>query len=192
MKEEKLTETVYNRPGKILTDSGVLLLVGEFNNENILPIIARIMEFNLMPEGVRPEFITLIINSPGGSVSSMFQLVDVMKSSKIPVHTVGQGFVASCGIMTLMAGEPGHRSATHNTTIMSHSWSSGTQGTSYDLEASVKHHDFLTEKMINHYKKCTGKSESYIRKHLVLPTDMYLRPEEALQHGIIDEVKETY
>ena len=192
MKQEKLTETIYNRPGKILTDSGVLLLMGEFSLHSVAPLIARIMEFNLMPKELQPEFITLVINSPGGEVSSMFQLVDVMKSSKIPVHTVGQGLVASCGIMTLMAGEPGFRTVTHNTTIMSHSWSGGAAGTSFDMEAASKNHEFLTERMLQHYKKCTGKSLSYINKHLVRPNDIYLRPEEAVKHGIVDEVIETY
>ena len=46
--------------------------------------------------------------------------------------------------------------------------------------------------MIDHYKKCTGKTESYIRKHLLPETDQWLSPEEVVKHGIADHIVETY
>jgi ATP-dependent protease ClpP protease subunit len=46
--------------------------------------------------------------------------------------------------------------------------------------------------MLSHYKKCTGKSEKYIRKHLLSPQDEWLTPEEVVKHGIADSVTETY
>jgi len=184
--------SIYETPGKLLTDAAIIMLTDEFNQRNIMPIVARIMEYNLMPKELRPEFITLIINSPGGSVHSCFHLIDVMKSSKIPVHTVAQGMVASCGVLTLIAGAKGHRTATHNTSIMSHTWSWGANGNSHDLEAIQKEFAQSTERMIAHYKKCTGKTEKYIKTHLVGHTDAWLTPAEALKHGLIDEIKETY
>jgi len=184
--------TVYETPGKMLTKSGIMLLTSEFSQESVMPIVARIMEYNLLPEELRPEFLTLVINSPGGSIHSCFHLIDVIKTSKIPVHTLGQGLVASCGVLTLMAGAKGYRSITHNTSVMSHSWSWGAKGTSYDLEAQQKEFEFTTERMAQHYRKCTGKSESYIRKHLVGPNDSWLSPEECLEHGLVDKIRETY
>ena len=189
---KKLEAVLYERPGQLLTESGILMITGEFSQETIMPVVGRLMEYNLLPEELRPEYITLIINSPGGSVHSCFHLIDVMKTSKIPVHTVGQGLVASCGVLTLMAGERGHRSVTHNTSIMSHSWRWGANGTSHDLSAVQKEFDMTSERMLSHYKKCTGKSEAYINKHLVGPTDTWMTPEEARTHKIIDNIKETY
>ena len=46
--------------------------------------------------------------------------------------------------------------------------------------------------MLDHYKKCTGKTESYIRKHLLPESDMWLTPEEAIKHGIADKIIKTY
>jgi ATP-dependent Clp protease protease subunit len=189
---KKLESVLYERPGQLLTESGILMLTGEFSQQTIMPLVARLMEYNLLPESLRPEFITLIINSPGGAVHSCFHLIDVMKSSKIPIHTVGQGLVASCGVLTLMAGAKGHRSATHNTSIMSHTWSSGTSGSSHDIAAMNKEFEHNTQRMLTHYQKCTGKSASYISKHLTGTVDTWLTPEEALKHNIIDMVKETY
>jgi len=183
---------VYEQPGKLLTDAAILMITKDFSQETIMPVVARIMEFNLLPEELRPPFITLIINSPGGSVHSCFHLIDVIKSSKIPVHTIAQGLVASCGVLTLMAGEKGHRSVTHNTSIMSHTWSWGANGTSHDLDAIQKEFAQSTDRMVAHYKKCTGKSEAYIKKHLIGMVDNWMTPEEAVKHGIVDTIKETY
>lgn len=183
---------IYLNPGKLLTESAILMLTTEFNQSSVVPIVRAIMEFNLLPKELQPEFITLVINSPGGEVHSCFHLIDIMKSSKIPVHTIAQGLVASCGIITLMAGEKGHRSVTSNTAILSHTWSGSAYGTSHDLEATQKEFEYRTSRMIAHYVKCTGKTEAYVKKHLVGPTDNWMTPEEAVKHGIVDEVKETY
>lgn len=188
----KTDAIVYEQPGKLLTEHGILLLTREFNQENIMPLVARIMEWNLLPKELRPEYITLIINSPGGSVHSAFHLIDVMKSSQIPVHTFAMGLAASCGVLTLMAGEKGHRYATPNTSIMSHQYAWGSGGKEHELYAINKEFELSSGRMVDHYKKCTKKSEKYIRKHLLGPSDVWMSAEEAMAHGIIDGVKECY
>jgi ATP-dependent Clp protease protease subunit len=189
MKSEAI---VYEQPGKLLTDNAILLLTRGFDQENIMPLVARIMEYNLLPVELQPKYITLVINSPGGSVHSAYHLIDVMKSSKIPVHTVGMGLVASCGVLTLMAGAKGHRKVTQNTSTMSHTYSWGSGGKEHELYAIQKEFELSSERMLSHYKKCTGKSEKYIRKHLLSPQDDWLTPEEVVKHGIADSVTETY
>jgi len=181
---------VYEQPGKLLADHGILLLTREFNQTNIMPLVGRIMEYNLLPKNLRPEYITLIINSPGGSVHSAWHLIDVMKTSKIPVHTVGMGCVASCGVLTLMAGTK--RSMTQNTSVMSHTYSWGSGGKEHELYAIQKEFEMSSQRMLDHYRKCTGKSEKYIRKHLLSPQDEWLTPEECIKHGIVDSISETY
>lgn len=179
-------------PGSYMRENGIMMLVEKFDQETIMPLVAQIMEYNMMEEEIRPECLTLIINSPGGSVHSAFHLIDIMKTSEIPVHTVGQGLVASCGILTLMAGDKGNRRLTHNTSVMSHQFSWGSSGKEHELYAKVKEFEFSSQRMIEHYRKCTKKSEKYIRKHLLCETDMWLSPEECLKHGVIDEIVETY
>ena len=177
-------------PGTYLRENGILMLVDKFDQEKIMPLVAAIYEYNLMPEEVRPEQLTLIINSPGGSVHSAFHLIDAMMMSEIPVVTIGKGLVASCGVLTIMAGD--RRLLTHNTSVMSHQYSWGSKGKEHELHAIVKEFDMASSRMIEHYKKCTKKSESYIRKHLLHPTDEWLTPEECKKHGLIDEIVETY
>lgn len=189
---EKKPEPTMKPTGSYMRENGVLMLIDKFDQDHIMPLVVQIMEYNMMEKELQPDALTLIINSGGGAVHSAFHLIDAMKTSEIPVHTVGQGLVASCGVLTLMAGERGHRRVTHNTSVMSHQYSWGSSGKEHELYAKVKEFEFSSQRMIEHYKKCTRKSEKYIRKHLLGATDVWLSPDECLKHGVIDEIIETY
>jgi len=186
------SKNIYEQPGLLLAETGIIMLTGSFNQENIMPIVARIMEYNLLPKTKQPEELKLIINSPGGEVRSAMHLIDTMKTSAIPIATIGMGLVASCGVLTLMSGEKGRRSATPNTSIMSHQYAGGTGGKDHEMRASRKHMDFLTDTLLNHYKKCTGKSAAYINKHLLGPSDEWMTASEAVGHGIVDKITAEY
>lgn len=179
-------------PGDFLRESGVLFMDKEFNQENCMPLVKMIMEYNLMPEDKQPEIIHLYINSPGGMVASAWHLIDTIKQSRIPVYTYAMGMAASCGCLLLMSGERGHRYVTQNTSVMSHVYSAGSGGKEFDLYARMKSFEQTSYNMVEHYKKCTGKSEKYIRQHLLPAEDVWLTPEEVLKHGVADVVIKTY
>jgi len=176
--------------GYYLKESGVLYIDDEFNKDTIMPVVKAIQDYNCMPEGEGPEVIRLYINSPGGRISYCWQLVDVMKTSKIPVMTIGTGLVASCGLMTCMAGE--RRVICHNTQVMSHQFSAGSGGKEHELFSTVKSFELMSESIMQHYMKCTGKSERVIRKNLLHQTDVWLTPEECVKFNIADEILVTY
>lgn len=169
-----------------------MFLSGDIRIETTSPIAASIMEYNLMPKDDRPEHLTLIINSPGGHVTAAFQLIDMMKQSEIPIITFGMGEVISAGLFIFMGGEKGHRYATQNTIFMSHQYSAGSDGKEHELYSTIKEFEIISDKIMNHYRKCTKKTEPYIRKHLLPASDCWLTPEEAVKHGIADKVVETY
>ena len=150
-------------------------------------ILAR----NLMRKD-RPKFIKMIINSPGGEVPSAFALIDTMKGSKIPIYTYGLGEIASCGLLTFMAGEKGHRYITRNTAILSHQFSWGSIGKEHELMASVKEFNNTSQRIIEHYKRCTGQTEATIKKYLLPAEDVWLTPKEAIKYGIADHVVDFY
>lgn len=181
------------QPGEYSRDAGILFMDKEFNQENCMPLVKMIIEYNLMPEEKAPDIIHLYINSPGGYVDSCMHLIDVIKQSRIPVYTYGMGSIASCGVMLMMSGVKGHRYLTQNTAVMSHEFSGGMRGQYHDMVETQKHMEWTNQKLLDHYLKCTGKKETYIRKHLLAPkTDHWLTPEDAVQHGIADQVVETY
>lgn len=189
-KEDVAAPPQVQAPGSYLRETGVLFLTEKFDQEKIMPLVAQIYEYNFMPEELQPEAITLIINSPGGSVHSAFHLIDAMMMSSIPVNTMGHGLVASCGVLTIMAGKK--RMVTHNTSVMSHQFAWGSQGKEHELYAKVKEFEMASSRMEEHYRKFTKKSVKYIRKHLLHATDEWLTPEECLKHGLVDEVINTY
>lgn len=62
-------------------------------------------------DSVSHEPIKLLINSPGGSVSAGFGIIDCMRGIESPVHTYAFGMAASMAALILSSGEKGKRSA---------------------------------------------------------------------------------
>lgn len=179
-------------PGELMWNAGYYYMAEGFTYESTKPIVQWIIEKNLLPSTERPKELTLIINSPGGSVHAAFALIDTMKGSAIPIKTVGLGLIASCGVLTFMAGEKGKRIITPNTSILSHQYSWGSSGKEHELFARVREFELSTERMIAHYKKCTGLKEKQIREILLPPEDKWLSAKEAVEYGIADKIKEVY
>ena len=173
-------------------EAGIQYFSDPFTSDSTKPIIQWIIEKNLAPRNERLKELTLVINSPGGDVHSAFALIDTMKGSAIPIKTVGLGLIASCGILTFMSGTKGKRVLTPNTSILSHQYSWGSGGKEHELFARVREFELSSERMIEHYKKCTGLSEKKIREVLLPAQDVWLSAKEAVKYGIADKIKEVY
>ena len=169
-----------------LYKSGVYLLMDVITAESCKDAIEFILKQNA--EKKKQKRLQFMICSPGGDVPSCFALIDIMKGSRIPIHTVGLGVIASCGLLLFITGEKGKRTLTPNTSILSHQYSWGSYGKEHELFAQVKEFELSTERMINHYKKCTGLTEKEIREHLLPPEDRWLSAKEAKKLGICDKV----
>ncbi len=170
-----------------LRDKGIFLFSGEVDDPLCNSLIEYILNQNL--EG-QHEFLTLIINSPGGYISSGFSTIDVMNGSSLPIHTVGLGIIASMGLMLFITGKKGQRILTPNTLIMSHQWSGGSWGKEHELIAAVKANTLISDMILKHYKKHTGLTEKKIRDYLLPASDVYLSAKEAKDLGICDEIRE--
>ena len=174
-----------------IEDHHYYLFSSDFDSSSCADAMKFIIARNLMKKD-RPKFMKFIINSPGGSVTSAFALIDTLKGSKIPVYTYGLGEISSCGLLTFMAGVKGHRYITRNTSILSHQFSWGSMGKEHELMASVKEFNNTSQRIIDHYKRCTGQTEANIKKYLLPPEDVWLTPKEAIKYGIADEIVDFY
>lgn len=170
-----------------LQDSGIMVLMGEINSESIKPVIEWILHENHVRKKKHKELL-LMVSSEGGDLADAFALIDVMTSSTIPVKTVGLGVVGSAGLCIFIAGAPGRRILTPNTSILSHQFSWGSSGKVHELFATVKEFELTHQRMLTLYKDCTGLVESKIKEILLPPQDVYLSADEALAHGICDMV----
>lgn len=164
------------------------LLMDDIDNESVRSVIEWIIDANFSEE--KPEILNLMICSGGGSLSSGFALIDVMRGSGIPVRTIGVGEIASAGLMIFMAGKAGERVLTPNTAILSHQYSWGSSGKHHELISAAKAFDLTSSMLVNHYKKCSNLTEDKIKKILLPPHDVWLSPEEALKYGLCDMIKE--
>lgn len=170
-----------------LADSGMYVFMGEVDTENIKPVIEWILHENYVARKKKKELL-LMICSEGGDMSAAFALIDTMRSSQIPVKTVGLGCVASAGLMIFLAGTPGRRVLTPYTSILSHQFSWGSDGKAHELFATMKEFTLTQARMLAHYKEATGLSEEEIRTALLPPHDVWLSADEALALGICDNI----
>ena len=173
-----------------LYKSGIYLFMDVVRPDSCKDAIEFILKQNA--EKKRKKRLQFMIASPGGGMPECFALIDVIKGSKIPIHTVGLGLIASCGLLLFISGEHGHRTLTPNTSILSHQFSWGNYGKEHELFAQVKEFELSTKRMLDHYKKCTGLDEEQIREHLLPPEDVWLSAKEAKKLGICDHVKSVY
>lgn len=173
-----------------LSDAGMHLLMEDVTEGSMRGIIEWIIEENLAQK--KKDHLTLIICSPGGDVNACFAAIDTMKGSSIPIHTVGLGMIASCGLLLFMSGEPKHRTLTPNTSILSHQFSWGSWGKEHELFSRVHEFELTSKRILEHYKKCTGLKEADIRKYLLPESDVWLDAKEAKRLNICDNIKTTY
>jgi ATP-dependent Clp protease protease subunit len=184
--------TIGKEPGVVLRENGIINLIDDISQESCARVINQILEYNLLPPDRGPSAIYLYVNSVGGDVNAAFHLIDIMKQSRIPILTFSMGLVCSAALMIVMAGTKGHRYTTQNTIFMSHQYSSGYYGKEHELFSIVKSYELISIKILEHYRKCTGKSEKFIRKELLPETDIWFSGEDAVRFGIVDEILTTY
>ena len=174
-------------PGSALKQNGIYAFMGDVDHESIRPIIEWVLHENYIVRKKKKELL-LMVCSEGGDVSAAFALIDVMKSSSIPIKTVGLGCIASAGLLIFLAGTPGRRVLTPNTSILSHQFSWGTDGKAHELFATMKEFELTHKRMLAHYKETTGLDEDQIKTALLPPHDVWLSSEEALALHICDHV----
>lgn len=184
--ETTTTDTSHSQD---LADNGMYVFMGEVDHENIRPIIEWILCENFVAKKKRKELL-LMICSEGGDMSAAFALIDVMRSSNIPIKTVGLGQIASAGLLIFLAGSPGRRTLTPNTSIMSHQYAWGNDGKHHELLATIREFELTQKRMVQHYKDCTGLNEDDIKQHLLPPHDVYLSAEDALRLGVCDHISQ--
>jgi ATP-dependent Clp protease, protease subunit len=132
--------------------------------------------------------IIMYINSPGGSVYAGLGIYDTMQYINPDVATICTGLAASMSAVLLAAGANKKRSALPHSRIMIHQPSSGMQGTSKDMEISLRQTVEVRADLYKILAKHTGKTYEDIDKDS--DRDYWMRALEAKEYGMIDEVLE--
>jgi ATP-dependent Clp protease, protease subunit len=131
--------------------------------------------------------ITVYINSPGGSFTSLMAIYDTMQYVRPDIQTVCLGQAASAAAVLLAAGTPGKRMALPNARVLIHQPSTeGTYGQVSDLEIQANEIQRVRKLLETTLAKHTNKSPEEVRADI--ERDKILTAEQALEYGIVDEV----
>ena len=130
--------------------------------------------------------IYVYINSPGGSITSLFAIYDTMKYIKPDVATVCMGLAASAGAVILAGGTPGKRYSLPHARIMLHQPAGGEEGTSKDIEIQAKLITDMRHQINGLLAEFTKKDIDQIS--VDTDRDFWMTAQEALEYGIVDEV----
>ena len=134
--------------------------------------------------------ISLYINSPGGSMTSLFAIYDTMQYVKPDVATYCTGMAASAAAVLLAAGAPGKRYALPNARVLIHQPHGGAQGQSMDIEIQAKEMVYLRTRMEQVLSHHTGQPVERIARDT--ERDYIMSAEEARAYGMIDVVLERH
>lgn len=138
---------------------------------------------------VSAEDITLVINSPGGSVTAGLAIYDTMRGIPCDVSTVCLGMAASMGAFLLAAGAKGKRYAAPNSEIMIHQVMGGASGQAVDVQIAAKRISRMKDSLNNLLADFTGQPLERIR--VDTDRDYFMTAPEAVEYGMVDQLKHS-
>jgi len=130
--------------------------------------------------------INLIISSYGGDVYAMLGTIDYFRSLPVKVNTHCFGASMSAAAVILACGT-GVRSMSKNSTVMVHEGSAFEAGKTSDVLKGADHLKKLQSNINRILGEVTNKDQKFWAR--ISKQDTYLTAEEALEYGIIDEIK---
>lgn len=130
--------------------------------------------------------ISLWINSPGGSISAMLAIHDVMRLVPNDVSTLAMGMAASAGQFLLSAGTPGKRFALPHARILLHQGSAGIGGTAMDIEIQAADLRHTRDTVLGLIAEHTGQPIAVVEKDS--RRDRWFTAQQAREYGFVDQV----
>jgi ATP-dependent Clp protease protease subunit len=128
----------------------------------------------------------LYINSPGGSITSLFAIYDTMNYIKPDVNTVCMGMAASAAAVILAGGAQGKRFALPHARVMLHQPHGGAQGQATDIEIQAKLIIEMREQLNAILAEHSGQPLEKVEKDT--ERDYWMLADAAKEYGIIDQV----
>jgi ATP-dependent Clp protease protease subunit len=130
--------------------------------------------------------IFLYINSPGGSITSLFAVYDTMQYIKPDVNTVCMGMAASAAAVILAGGAEGKRYALPHARVMLHQPHGGAQGQASDIEIQARLIVQMREQLNRILAEHTG--QEYEKIATDTERDYWMLADEAKEYGVIDGI----
>lgn len=170
---------------KILENRKVFLW-GQVDDHSARKVIDRLLYLELADPG---KEIQLIINSPGGYVTSGMAMYDTINSISSPVSTICAGLAASMGSILLSAGAKGRRFVLPHGRVMIHQPSGGAGGSASDIEIQLE--ELLKTKELGARILADNCGQTIERVKEDFDRDYWMNASESVEYGIVDGVMES-
>ena len=134
------------------------------------------------------SIIPVVVDSYGGSVDSLFSMLDAIRASILPVATVCTSKAMSCGIVLLSGGTPGHRYISPLSRVMVHDVAAGANGKIEEIKSTVAETERVQKELLKCLDKHANQKPGYFNGmvHDRARADWYMTAEEAKEHGLVD------
>lgn len=156
-------------------------------NDSLLGVVSQILEWNREDRVLRPEDrkpIKIFFSSPGGDLDIEETLVSIIRLSKTPIYGFALGMVASAASLIYLSCHK--RYALPNAYFIFHRGSCQNMGGNYnEIQAAMEDYKQQVEKMEKFYIENTLYTEEEVHKNIA--TDWYIRGDELLEKGIVNE-----
>lgn len=134
--------------------------------------------------GIDAPPIKLHLTTYGGSIHAAFSAIGCIKSSKVPVHTVIDGYVASAGTLMSVCGVK--RYMHRHSSMLIHELRSGSWGKMSVIEEEVDNLKKMMVKIKDIYTEHTKLKKKDLDAILKKDNDWYA--DECLASGLVDEI----
>lgn len=185
--KNKKTESKDKKKPKVsdidLKEKRIIYLDGEIDDKLAKETIETLIRMDLCNH----KDITMIINSPGGSVSSGLAIYDTMSAIKSNVSTVGIGRIASMATILLINGAKGKRYLLPNSELMIHEVSSFNCGKLAEMNDKLEHTRKLNERLVKILASKTNRTIKQIKQDTI-NKDHWLNATTALKQGFVDKI----
>jgi ATP-dependent Clp protease, protease subunit len=139
----------------------------------------------------KQAIIPINIDSYGGQVYSLLGMLELIRTSPVPVATYVATKAMSCGAVLFSAGTEGFRFMAPNATILVHQVSGAAWGKVEDIEVSAKHTVALNKQLMGILSTNCGHKANYFSKQLLANgnADLYYNARQSVDHNLANHIK---
>ena len=167
-----------------LLEERKVFMWGMVDDDSAKHVIDRLLYLDLQNN----KEIQLLINSPGGYVTSGFAIYDTITSLKSPVSTVCTGLAASMGSILLSVGKKGRRFIQPHARVMIHQPSGGAQGQAANIEIQAR--EILKTREIGARILSENCGQPFEKIMKDFNRDYWMDAQESVEYGIVDGILE--
>ena len=165
-----------------------IFLYDDISSETIDHVVYHVLRYNRLDKDIpidERKPIILYINSPGGSVTDGFAIIDCLLLSKTPIYTVNIATCYSMGFLIFLAGSK--RFALPSSTYLCH------DGGNFAYDSTAKLKDRMEFEL--------GAMEEHTKEYVISRTNIssdlydvnyrkewYFYPYEAKKYGVVTDI----